>query len=174
MNEDWKKINDGYEVSNLGMVRSVDRMAKHSCGGYARRKGIVLKQGTDSDGYRIVRIYKLTQKVHRLVAKAFIPNPKNHPQVNHINGIKHDNRTMNLEWCDQSHNLKHAFKLGLMQQPQGHNSTLSKIDRVGIIVIREGHAKGIRQSEISKYFNVSRANICNIVACKSYKIYGSI
>ena len=79
----------------------------------------VLKSMTDSKGYERVRLTvdrkKYSLKVHREVAKAFIPNPENKPQVNHIDGNKSNNAASNLEWVTNAENAHHAMENGLWE-----------------------------------------------------------
>lgn len=114
MKEQWKPIigyKGLYEVSNLGRVKSLPKFA-----GVSYRKEKILKPITNRDGYDMIQLHKngITQnkQVHRLVAEAFINNPKNLPCVNHKNNIRNANFVFNLEWCDYSYNNKYAYSNG--------------------------------------------------------------
>lgn len=107
--EMWKPITGtkGFiEVSNEGRVRSLLK-------GTPR----ILKTQADKKGYHRIRVTiereKLTYKVHREIAKAFLPNPKKLPQVNHKDGNKDNNSVENLEWVTNAENAHHAIEHGL-------------------------------------------------------------
>lgn len=127
----WKQITgyEGYyEVSDAGMVRSVDRYITDVNGVTRLLKGSEMKlsesvQKDRAEGYPVVNLRKnntsLVTPVHVLVAKAFIPNPNNLPTVNHIDGNKKNNRVENLEWASYAENNTHALIHGL-RHPRGN------------------------------------------------------
>lgn len=117
MTEIWKPIKsfeDYYEVSNLGNVRSKTRITND---------GKVIKGQSLSisiSRYSTVQLYKCNKAtnymVHRLVAQAFVPNPNNLKEVNHIDGNRLNNNADNLEWCTSRQNMLHSVKAGLRQK----------------------------------------------------------
>lgn len=119
--EEWKPVEgfEHYEISNLGRVRKISylRINAHSLG-YPQ----VQLFKSDGCGKRVLGRGKQIGKkalIHRLIAMAFIPNPKNYKFLNHIDGDKSNFSLDNLEWCDHSHNMKHAYQLGLNKGTKG-------------------------------------------------------
>lgn len=135
-NEEWRDIKDFenlYQVSNYGRVKREKgyRFSKryYKNGRYYNEK--ILTSSMNKQGYCNVQLFNSTGifktlKVHRLVVGAFIPNPKNKPQVNHKDGNKLNNRVDNLEWCTNGENGKHAWDNGLRTKNFGKNNYISK------------------------------------------------
>lgn len=106
MNNSYK-YNGSYIISKDGSITSLKKI----------HFGKLMKQREDKDGYLLVNLcvsgLKVTEKVHRLIAQKYIPNPNKLPEVNHKNAIKTDNRVENLEWCNNQWNIDHSMRLGL-------------------------------------------------------------
>lgn len=103
--ERWSQIpNTHYSISSEGRVRNDETNKMKSI-------------DATSDGYNKVDLYsngnRTSVRVHRLVAEAFIPNPNELPQINHIDGNKENNNVKNLEWVNNSQNMIHAYRTGL-------------------------------------------------------------
>ena len=170
MKEVWKDIKNYeglYQVSNLGNVRSIDRykeiIVKNQYGKYVCNKfykGYTLNPQIYM-GYKCIGLYNngkyKIKKVHRLVAEAFIPNPENKPQVNHIDGNKLNNNINNLEWNTAGENTYHAYKNNLIKH---YNREINQYDLGGNFIKTWNSAKDI---EIK--INIHNSAICN--CCKN-------
>lgn len=151
-----------YDVNTSGVVRSWKSGAP-----------VILHQTPSKQGYLTVHLRcngkEKTFKVHRLVAEAFIPNLDNKPQVNHINGIKTDNRVENLEWVTNAENQKHAYDTGLSHQGEEHGR--AKLTNEQVIYIRD-NPDNLTGRALAAMFDVTATAISNIRRGKSYKIAG--
>ena len=95
-----------------------------------KKTGHIKHTYLNDDGYEVAKLYinnkPKVKSIHRLMAVAFIPNPNNLPEVNHKDGIKTRNVIDNLEWCDHSYNIQHAWDNKLIINTEQRKSKLSK------------------------------------------------
>jgi len=165
--EIWKDVvgHEGhYLVSSVGRIYSIKS-----------RKYLTLRKHNQSD-YKTIMLCMESKPVlhlvHRLVAISFIPNPGNKPQVNHINGVKTDNRVENLEWCTHSENTLHAFKSGLMHAVENSGRFQNKYSELDQNQMIES-LKTMSKKDVCSLFGISLSHLYTIipVELKQWKSY---
>lgn len=137
MKEEWKQIqryNGIYYVSNLGRIKSIPHVVERKDGTSQKVGERIIRHHVSKTGYHQVelRIDKKSKYplVHRLVAEAFLDNPENKPQVNHIDGDKGNNAVDNLEWVTCSENAIHAFAKNLRKVTRAYKLTPAQMKYV--------------------------------------------
>ncbi len=132
-----------YKISRTGIVTN--------------RYNKELKPSTNPNGYYQLGLCKngvsYTVNIHRLLAEAYIPNPENKPEVNHIDKDRKNNSINNLEWVTHAENLQHSAKL----------------DKSKVQAIRNACAAGYKQKDIAKDFNISTSHVSNIYNKRNWK-----
>lgn len=167
--EVWLDYNDLIKVSNLGNIIAKSRILNSvmSNSGTRTTNEKIKSKLIDTKGYYRICINvnkkRYQYRVHRVVASAFIPNPENKPYINHINGIKTDNRVENLEWCTPKENTKHALEYNLIAK--GEKCIKHKLTDINIIAIRRLYKINpkFNRTLIAEKLNVKSAIISKII-----------
>lgn len=139
-----------YQVSNHGNIKSV-------------KTGLLRKKRTNAWGYNVI-CFSLSRQdrrfwlVHRAVALAFIPNPENKKTVNHINGIKTDNRVENLEWATDKENVQHSFASG-HRNFRGENNSRARLTKESVLAIRADERSN---TVIAEEYKIKPGHVYNI------------
>ena len=159
MEELWSDpIEDNYLVSNFGKVYNIKR-------------NIIMRTRYNKQGYEVLVILSkgkpINVSVHRLVAKAFLENPLDLPQVNHKDGNKANNGVWNLEWATASSNNQHAFDLGLRKSGELHHK--AKLTCADVKDIKYLLSQGVSQRAIAEHFPVGRTTIAKIARNEIWK-----
>ncbi len=159
MEETWKDVKgfEGiYQISNFGRLKVLKRKVFNEkyFGNvkWVEKKEKIMKLSNNTKGYLHTVLTdnegkRKVVKVHRLVAEAFIPNPNNYVQVNHIDGNKTNNCVDNLEWCTNEYNMKHSWRIGLRNEKTYFNiiKKIRQYDLEGNFIKEWNSAKEIEQ-----------------------------
>jgi hypothetical protein len=179
MEEIYKQFeNSNYEVSNLGNIRTIPYNAIKKDGKIHPVRQTNLKPALNKKGYLKVGLTingKLKSfSVHRIVAVEFLENTFNKPQVNHIDGIKTNNKVDNLEWCNNSENILHSYKIGLTKNiyepckdksnfKRGEEQKYAKLDYNKVSEAKELRKKGFSFQKIADKYSVNKKTIIHAI-----------
>lgn len=155
--EDWLDYNP--DTGELVFKRSNSKGRK-----WNRSHPNKIAGNLDEKGYIRLWYEGRHQRAHRIIALKFIPNPDNKPEINHKNGIKHDNRLNNLEWCTTSENIQHSFDTGLNVGIKRDCQVNMKISSEDVETIRKVFVKGSKTygaRALAREYNVSHTCILN-------------
>ena len=156
----WRTVpsNPNFEVSSEGRVRKIDGS---ECG-----------QWKNQHGYPMVRLSgpRRIERVHRLVAQAFCPNPDGKPFINHIDNDRANNCASNLEWCTQAENLKHMTDQGRRAAPwKGKRSPSARLEDDAVLAIRAEYAAGgTSWDRLAKKWKVSKRVVGRLLNMETY------
>lgn len=167
--EFWKPIKgyeSSYEVSSIGRFKSLVRISY-------RNKDIIMKPTNHCTGYLVIGLCidgkQTLFRAHRIVAAHFCLKPKGCDVVNHLNGIKTDNRAVNLEWTTISGNTSHSFAMGFQEVRMGEKSNFAILSEEDVLKIRNEYAKkNYTQKQLGNLFKVSRPCISHIINRKTW------
>lgn len=172
-NEIWHDLlgyEGHYQISSLFRIKSLYRLSKKENGTEMVKPEQIRKYSVNMGGYLDIILTKdrvsKTLSVHILMAKMFVPNPNNYPEVNHKDGDKLNCLAYNLEWGTHKYNMEHAVKNGLRKYVKGVNNGRYKIPEnkiKEIFLSNEGSLK------LAKQFGVTRSAIQRIRNGRNYK-----
>lgn len=169
MKETWKPVvgYEGiYEVSSFGRVKTVDHFVDYKQSGKYKTKMHVkekIRKLQNIKGYLTVQLLSKgssrTALVHRLVANAFIHNPLNKPDVNHIDNNTSNNNVTNLEWCTEKENNYHCIRSGRHVSKKGSSHPHSKLSEKDIPIIKQLRKDGLSYRLIGEHYGVHLGTI---------------